>query len=209
MKKITSFILVISIILLITACGTSVVEEKPTPQKSRMINICELATMECYYHNVAKYFEENAAGHLWFKQDKHFWIEYSGEVTIGVDASQIDIQIDGTEIEIYMPPAKVLSCKVDDKTLDEDSYIFAVDSVLPSAEEQTKVIDEANKKMFETASQDTMLLNMAQERAISLIQKYIDQIGIQTETPYTVTWVSELVIPQISETQTSSESSEP
>lgn len=49
--------------------------------------ICELSTMDCYYHNVAKYFEKDAQkGFLGIgKKDKRFWIEYSGVVQMGID----------------------------------------------------------------------------------------------------------------------------
>lgn len=191
MKKTFALLLALSTLFLLCSCGNNTSsQDSQVPQVARMKNICELSTMECYYHNVAKYFEENAGGHFWNKKDKHFWVEYSGQVTIGVDAELIEIQIDGDQITITMPPARVLSSKVDENTLNEDSYIFAEGSILPSAEEQTKVIGEANDNMFETASQDTKLLNLAQERAQSLIQKYIDQIGEQTNTEYHVTWVT-------------------
>ncbi len=191
MKKTFALLLALSTLFLLSSCGNNTSShDKQVPQVARMKNICELSTMECYYHNVAKYFEENAGGHFWNKKDKHFWVEYSGQVTIGVDAELIEIQIDGDQVTITMPPARVLSSKVDENTLNEDSYIFAEGSILPSAEEQTKVIGEANNNMFETASQDTKLLNLAQERAQSLIQKYIDQIGEQTNTEYHVTWVT-------------------
>ena len=45
--------------------------------------ICELATMKCYYHTVAKYKEENAEQFLWMSKDKKFWVEYSGIVPPG------------------------------------------------------------------------------------------------------------------------------
>lgn len=191
MKKAFALLLALSSLFLLSSCRkTPTSQESQVLQVARMKNICELSTMECYYHNVAKYFEENAGGHFWNKKDKHFWVEYSGQVTIGVDAELIEIQIDGDQITITMPLARVLSSKVDETTLNEDSYIFAEGSILPSAEEQTKVIGEANDDMFKTASQDTKLLNLAQERAQSLIQRYIDQIGKQTNTEYHVTWIS-------------------
>lgn len=66
------------------SCGTG----KPKtpdmePEVSRMKAICELAVMDCYYHNVAKFKEEDAEGFLFWQKDKQFWIEYSGVVTLG------------------------------------------------------------------------------------------------------------------------------
>ena len=50
-------------------------EPKPTIRESQMKEIAELSTLECSFHNVAKYTKENATGMLWWKKDKNFWIE--------------------------------------------------------------------------------------------------------------------------------------
>lgn len=88
MKKTISFILVVIMCLALAACSNSRPDDgvkEIAPQASQMKSICELATMKCYYHNVAKYFEEDASGALWWKKDRKFWVEYSGVVTIGID----------------------------------------------------------------------------------------------------------------------------
>ena len=63
MKKRISFILVVIMCLALAACSNSRPDDSVkeiAPQASQMKSICELATMKCYYHNVAKYFEEDA-----------------------------------------------------------------------------------------------------------------------------------------------------
>lgn len=42
-------------------------KKEVVPQVSQMKSICELATIDCYYHNVAKYSEDDATGVLWLK----------------------------------------------------------------------------------------------------------------------------------------------
>ena len=83
MKKMIALLLALAALLGCTACGQK--EEAPTVELdvTEMRAICELSTMDCYYHNVAKYFEEDAQkGFLGIgKKDKHFWIEYSGIVS--------------------------------------------------------------------------------------------------------------------------------
>ena len=78
MKKMIALFLALAAILGCTACGQR--EEAPAvePDVTEMRAICELSVMDCYYHNVAKYFEEDAQkGFLGIgKKDKHFWIEY-------------------------------------------------------------------------------------------------------------------------------------
>lgn len=42
-------------------------KKEVVPQVSQMKSICELATIDRYYHNVAKYSEDDATGVLWLK----------------------------------------------------------------------------------------------------------------------------------------------
>ena len=64
-----SLVIFLSLVFMIlgTSCGNDK-SAKPTdtlkPEVSQMKMICELATMECFYHNVAKYKEEDASGYL-------------------------------------------------------------------------------------------------------------------------------------------------
>ena len=62
MKKIIALALALATCFLLTSCSqeneSSVPEKIPEPEITKMRSICELATMECYYHNVAKFYEE-------------------------------------------------------------------------------------------------------------------------------------------------------
>ncbi len=60
MKKMIALLLALAALLGCTACGQK--EEAPTVELdvTEMRAICELSTMDCYYHNVAKYFEKDA-----------------------------------------------------------------------------------------------------------------------------------------------------
>lgn len=164
-------------------------EESPKePELSQMRAICELATMECYYHNVAKYYEEDAEGFLIFKKDKNFWVEYSGIITLGIDASKLNFKIKGDIVEITIPEAKVLDCKVDPDSLTEDSVIIAEKSAKVKAEDQQKAFEEAQDKMLEVASKDDALLANAQQRAQCLIQEYVENVGEVTGVDYQIEW---------------------
>lgn len=159
------------------------------PQEAQTRMICELATMECYYHNVARYSEEDAEGVLWWKKDKNFWIEYAGVVEIGIDASRVDIQVKGEYVTITIPPAKVLGCRVDENTLSESSFIIAKDSAKVEAKDQTEAFREAQTKMEQAASQDRTLLESARQRAQKLLEDYVNNIGESTGVTYTIEWV--------------------
>lgn len=187
MKKIISIMLIVAICLSFTACSNT--DENITPQVSQMKAICELATMQCYYHAVAKYFKEDVSGMLWWEKDRNFWVEYSGIVTIGIDASLVTIEVEGENVTISIPAAKVLSCKVDEETLTEKSFIVAKDSASVEAKHQTEAFKKAQVKMQEDASNDTVLLANAQQRAQKLLEDYVNNIGDCTGKKYTIKWV--------------------
>ena len=192
MKRILSILLVFAALLSMAACAQkSEPETAPVmePKVSQMKSICELAVMECYYHNVAKYKENDAEGFLWWKKDKHFWIEYSGVVKLGVDASLVSITIDGDTVSITMPEASVLSCRVDSSSLSKDSYIVAKDSAAVTAEDEVYAFAEAQQHLEDCAANDRALLLEAQQRAQALLEDYITNIGNAVGKEYTIRWV--------------------
>ncbi|MBB5185345.1 hypothetical protein HNQ43_001399 [Faecalicoccus acidiformans] len=155
---------------------------------SQMKSICELATIECYYHNVAKYKDDDVEGILWWKKDRNFWMEYSGVVTVGIDISQIDIDVHDESVTITIPPAEILGVKVDETSLTEDSFVIAENSAKVEAEHQTEAFKDAQNDMEKEAKNNSTLLSSAQQRAQKLLTDYIDNIGKQTGKEYTITW---------------------
>lgn len=190
MRKCFFLLYIIILVLGCTACNKTEKEKiNVEPEISQMKAICELATMECYFHNVAKYYEEDAQGSLWWKKDKHFWIEYSGVVTLGIDVSLLDIEVNDDIVTISLPEAKVLGNKVDETTLTEDSFIVETGSAEVKAEDQTKAYEEAQRNMVEAASNDTALLNSARQRAQILLEDYVNNIGNAVGKEYKINWV--------------------
>ncbi|MDO5785957.1 MAG: DUF4230 domain-containing protein [Eubacteriales bacterium] len=190
MKKIITLFLAMITLLSCVACGKA--EEKlknMEPQVSQMKAICELAVMECYYHNVAKFTEEDAEGTLWWKKDKHFWVEYSGVVKLGIDVSLVNIEVADTQITITIPEAKVLGCKVDSASLSDDSFIVDKDSAAIDADDEIAAFGAAQTKLEEIASNDKALLAGAQQRAQALLEDYIYNIGNAVGKTYFIKWV--------------------
>lgn len=190
MKQITGILLSAVLLLSLVACG----DPQPSqvtiePETSQMKAICELAVMDCYYHNVAKFKEEDAEGLLWWKKDKHFWIEYSGVVTLGIDASQVAVQVNENQISITMPKACVLNCTVDSASLNADSFIVAKDSAKVEAEDEIAAFSAAQTQLRESAANDTVLLTSAQQRAQALLEDYIHNIGKAMGKEYSVKWI--------------------
>ena len=192
MKRIIAILLMIASLLALCACAdASVPPATEEPQITQMRTICELATMDCYYHNVAKYYEKDAdKGILGFgKKDKKFWVEYSGEVTIGLDATLVALQVSGDQVTITIPPAKVLGAKVYSDSLSNDSYIIDKDSADITAEDQTRVFENAQADMLAQASNDHLLLFNAQQRAQMLLEDYVTNIGNAIGVTYQINWI--------------------
>ena len=190
MRKHKVFFLIITIIFICTACGNPAEDKVDVePQLTQVRSICELATMECYYHNVAKFYEEDAEGILWWKKDKHFWIEYSGIVTFGIDVSLVNIEVTDSQITITLPEAEVQSCNVDSSSLTEDSYIVDKNSAKITAEDEIFAFEEAQKRLEETAANDRVLLAEAQQRAQALLADYVTNLGNAAGKNYSIKWV--------------------
>lgn len=189
MKRWISLFLCMVTVVTLVSCGKQE-EKNQQPELAQMRAICELAVMDCYYHNVAKYSEENAETILWlWKKDKQFWIEYTGVVTLGIDVAQVDMEVEGEEVTITIPEAQIMSCEVEKDSLSEDSFIVAKGSAKISAEDQVAAFTVAQKDLEETVAEDTVLLNAARQRAQALLEDYVMNIGQATGKEYSIRWV--------------------
>lgn len=189
MKKLIVSLLIAVFGLTAVSCEKEDALPQMQPEAARMKSICELAVMECYYHNVAKFQEEDAEGFLWWQKDKRFWIEYSGVVRLGIDASLVNIQVNENQVVIEIPEARVMDCKVDSASLNEDSYIVDVDSAKISAEDEVRAFNEAQHQLEQNAANDRALLAEAQQRTQSLLEDYVHNIGNIIGVDYSIQWV--------------------
>ncbi len=190
MKRFIAIICVFLSLLTLPSCAFAEKAPPIEPKVSQMKAICELAVMDCYYHNVAEYYEEDAqTGWLVIDKDKKFWIEYSGIVTLGIDVSLVTLEISDNVVTIAVPPGKVLDCKVDSSSLTKDSYIVAKKSADVTAYDETAAFSEAQKHLRETVENDTALLASAQQRAMSLLDEYITNISNAVGKQYTINWI--------------------
>lgn len=162
------------------------------PDIMQVRSICKLATVECYYHNVAKS-EKPAGTGIWHfgEKDRQFWIEYTGTVKLGIDMSKVQMKVNGTDVTVTIPEAEVQQVNVDDDSYNSDSYIFSEDGINKNeitAEDATGAVENARNEMIKTAEENTALLVNAQERAKKMIENYIMQLGETTGTEYQITW---------------------
>ena len=129
-----------------------------------------------------------ASGYLLWKKDKNFWISYDGIVTLGIDSSKLDVKVDGENVKIHIPEAKVLSSKPNPDSITKDSYYYAKNSAIADADDQTKAYKKAEKEMEKTAANDTVLLAQAQQRVQSMLEDYVKNMGTMLGKEYTITW---------------------
>lgn len=204
-KTVLCFGLIV-IIITLTACTREKEQNIQEPGISQIRSICELATMECYYHNVVKgkveggWFKEgwNDGWNIldWMKkanvEDCEYWFEYVGIIKIGVDLANVKIQIEDDNVKITMPKAKILSSEVKPESLDEGLYVTSSsdnDGAWITLENETEAISLAQENMNKATGENTMLFEEATERAKKLIQNYIVQMGKLTNKEYTIEWI--------------------
>ncbi len=118
-------------------------------------------------------------------------MEYSGIVKIGIDISRLDLQITGQVVTITLPEAKIISCKIDETSLSEDTFYTeqtGLGAEKITAQDQTDAFEKAQQTMLEEAQKDESLLLQAQERARTLLLNYVNNIADTIGTEYEVRW---------------------
>ena len=160
------------------------------PSITEIRSICNLATLECHFNNVAKSTKAAGTGlsHLG-EADRDFWIEYSGIVKIGVDMSKVNIKISDNVVTVYIPDAEILSYKADSESMSET--IAKPDKLNKnpiSSEDKTSAMNTAEIQIKEGIEKNTTLLATAKEKAKTLIENYINKLGEETGVNYTIVW---------------------
>ena len=188
-RKITKtwMLLVGTVVLCLTGCG----KETQTADFSGVTSVCELATLKCYYHNVAKA-ETEASGIFakWLKTGyKKIWTEYSGIIEYGIDISQVTVSEPDKNgvVTVTMPDAQVLNVDVDEDSLGtpltDTGFLTSV-----TTEEKTTTLAGAQEAMEQQAKENTEMLSQAKARAKTLIEGYIKNVGESIGEEYTVEW---------------------
>lgn len=182
-------------------------ETKPInlSEDSSVNDICELATLRSYYHNVVVY-EEKPEGVTKVISDiltwpfnqllktgyKQFWLEYSGIVEIGIDLKADSILISNPNnkgvIDVYIPNAKVLNIDADSSSfsdpLDETGLFTTI-----TAKERAEAYAAAQDSMRQEAENDQTLLRRAKNNAKILLEQYIFNLGKEIGVEYSINWV--------------------
>lgn len=178
---------VTALLLLTTACGKAEEPALPLPQEEQVKAICQLAVLECEYHNLAKYQDgQKVERFLWMTKGKRFWVEYSATAVLGIDADQVSMELQGDVVNITLPRARVLNCKVNGDSLSKDSYIVDKDSAPVTAQDEVAAFQDAQDGLQKTVEADGDMLNLAQTRVEDLLRNYVNSLAKATGTEYQV-----------------------
>lgn len=176
-----------ALLLLTTACGKVEKPVLPVPQEGQVKAICQLAVLECEYHNLAKYQDgQKVERFLWMTKGKRFWVEYSATAVLGIDADQVSMELQGDVVSIMLPRARVLNCKVNGDSLSKDSYIVDKDSAPVTAEDEVRAFKDAQDSLQQTVEADGDMLDLAQTRVEDLLRNYVNSLAKATGTEYQV-----------------------
>lgn len=159
------------------------------PDITQIRSLCNLATLKCYYHNVAK---SKKTADSWFKKDREFWIEYTGIAKIGIDMSKVKMEISGNNIAVTLPNAELLDIDICENDLSGDSFKKSADGWIKNkitADDQTAAIYSAQTEMVENVKNNRSLLINAQYRAKKLIENYIKNLGEISDIEYQIKWI--------------------
>lgn len=169
-------------------------KELVTDEFSAVDKICELATLECYYHDVAEY-EKQPDGlfkyGLFQYGYKKLWLEYNGVVKIGIDVNEVQVNQPNENgvVRIYVPEARVMEVDVDEYSMSDPIVETGVFTTITS-EEKAETFSAAQATMRKNAENDNSMLLQARENAKMLLKQYIIHTGEQIGQQYTVEWIN-------------------
>lgn len=184
-------ILVAVMALGLCACGQAEQAEEEKPDFSRATKVAQLSTLECSFHNVAEFYDDGTQifGGLSVGYKKA-WFEYDGSVTLGVDASKVEVgdPDENGKVVVTLPEAEVQDCKVRADTF-SDVYAETGLTTKLTSEDQTAALDVAQKQMVESAKGNDNLMEQARSRAALLLKAYVENVGKAIDKSYSVAFV--------------------
>ncbi|QTE74262.1 DUF4230 domain-containing protein [Clostridiales bacterium FE2010] len=178
-------------IFILTSSSKKTSPVKREMSGSNIQRICELATLDCFYHNVSDW-SQSAYNFLGYGAKK-VWIEYDGIVRVGIKAGKIKISNPDKDdvITVTIPEATILSKDLDENSIyeidSEASVLGFVDHV--NLEDRTKALANAQEDMEACAAKDEMILGEAHERAKKIIERNILTMGQANGKEYKVKFI--------------------
>lgn len=192
MKKVIIVMTLIITALCLTGCGKGNIKDLSENIK-KMELTGNLVTYKAYYHNVVEYEKEKGSGitHL-FEKDRKMFIEYTGTIKLGINLTDVKIDVNDDEINVFVPMAKVIGePNVDKNNFKEENFIESKEGINKNkitADDSAEVFNKAQKSIKENASKDKELLSLAQKRARVILEESIKEFSQIDEKKYTINW---------------------
>ncbi len=163
---------------------------------TKIEKICELATVEAYYHNVADETKPASSkigeilGSIGYKR---YWVEYDAIIRYGIDAKKVKIEAPNimNEVKVHIPKAEVLGEPVVITELVQDPITDTGFLTTVTPEDKNLALENSINKLKEESNKDTENLNLAYERAKNFFENYIKNAGKETGVEYKVIFVEE------------------
>lgn len=192
MKKIIIVMTLIITALCLTGCGKGNIKDLSENIK-KMELTGNLVTYKAYYHNVVEYEKEKGSGitHL-FEKDRKMFIEYTGTIKLGINLTDVKIDVNDDEINVFVPMAQVIGePNVDKNNFKEENFIESKEGINKNkitADDSAEVFNKAQKSIKENASKDKELLSLAQKRARVILEESIKEFSQIDDSKYTINW---------------------
>ncbi len=188
MKKVSKFIVILSIIIMLSACDNK--NETLSENIKKLELTGNLVTYEAYFHNVL---ETTKDSNSIFKKDRKLFAEYTGTIKLGIDLSKVKIDVQGDTINVLIPKAKIIGePNVDESDFKKEKFIESEDGFLIknpiTGDDISKAFDDAQSEMKKSAESDEQLLSTAQTRAKIIIEESINQFAGLSSKDYTINW---------------------
>ncbi len=188
MKKVSKFIVILSMIIMLSACDNK--NETLSENIKKLELTGNLVTYEAYFHNVL---ETTKDSNSIFKKDRKLFAEYTGTIKLGIDLSKVKIDVQGDTINVLIPKAKIIGePNVDENDFKKEKFIESEDGFLIknpiTGDDISKAFDDAQSEMKKSAESDEQLLSTAQTRAKIIIEESINQFAGLSSKDYTINW---------------------
>lgn len=154
-----------------------------------LLEINKLSTVEYTYVSiVTAYVDDTIADDAEKNNIKNirYWVCYNGTITAGIEFDKLDITVDETNriINIIVPEAKILSTNVNISDVPLE-YIFSKDKYKTETV-NSEAYSLACNDLKQKAENDTEILTLARENAISAINALLEPWISQLDNQYTI-----------------------
>lgn len=188
MKKVSKYIVILSMIIMLSACDNK--NETLSENIKKLELTGNLVTYEAYFHNVLETTKDSDSI---FKKDRKLFAEYTGTIKLGIDLSKVKIDVQGNTINVLIPKAKIIGePNVDESDFKKEKFIESEDGFLIknpiTGDDISKAFDDAQSEMKKSAESDEQLLSTAQTRAKIIIEESINQFAGLSSKDYTINW---------------------